>query len=419
MAYDVDGDNALDVVAPGRAYHADGTLIADTGINADHPAVGDLDNDGTPEVAVVSFAAHSLSVWRVNLDRARQLRDHPPGHRHQRHARAEPVLRELPRQLGLPATAAGRRPSPTSTATAYPDVALAGGIGYVVFDGAKLMNPAVADATPMLWVKSTQDCSSAMTGSSVFDFNGDGTAEVVYGDELQPAHLRRADRQRAVRDLQHHRHAVGVPARGRRQQRRRRRPRGRVELLQPALPCDGSKTSGIRIFGDAAGKWVRTRRIWNQHAYHVTNVEEDGTIPSVELPNYLTAGLNNFRQNRQPEGEFSAPDLVVSISPKCAGDYALVARVRNVGEASVPAGVVVGFYDGRSGDRRHAARPTSDHANPLLARLRGRAPASRHRPRTVLSTPWWTTVRRRTLGTSAAPTTTPRSARDPSCAAPR
>src|SRR5690606_25266418 len=64
----------------------------------------------------------------------------------------------------------------------YPDVALAGGIGYVVFDGRALM-----DGSPVenvrLWLQPTVDCSSANTGSSVFDFDGDGVAEVVYADE--------------------------------------------------------------------------------------------------------------------------------------------------------------------------------------------------------------------------------------------
>src|SRR5690606_30121049 len=35
----------------------------------------------------------------------------------------------------------------------------------------------------VLWVQDSSDWSSNMTGSSVFDFNGDGQAEVVYRDE--------------------------------------------------------------------------------------------------------------------------------------------------------------------------------------------------------------------------------------------
>ena len=54
----------------------------------------------------------------------------------------------------------------------------------MVFSGKKLMDPAVAPADTVLWFKQTQDCSSAFTGSSVFDFDGNGKAEIVYADEL-------------------------------------------------------------------------------------------------------------------------------------------------------------------------------------------------------------------------------------------
>jgi hypothetical protein len=45
--------------------------------------------------------------------------------------------------------------------------------------------------------------------------------------------------------------------------------------------------------------------------------------------------------------KFSAPDVTAAIFPICDNlPYALVARVRNIGQAAVPAGVVVGFYAG-------------------------------------------------------------------------
>ncbi len=81
--------------------------------------------------------------------------------------------------------------------------------------------------------------------------------------------------------------------------------------------------------------------------HHLTNVDEDGTIPAASKPNWSTAGLNNFRQNKQPDSEFAAPDAIVAIEPVCEDNhYTLVATVRNVGEAALPAGVIVGFYTG-------------------------------------------------------------------------
>ena len=79
----------------------------------------------------------------------------------------------------------------------------------------------------------------------------------------------------------------------------------------------------------------------------ITNINEDGTIPAVEATNWLEPGLNNYRQNKQPDGAFAAPDAIVSLLyPKCIGDFALVAVVRNLGTAVLPPGAQVEFYKG-------------------------------------------------------------------------
>ena len=197
-----------------------------------------------------------------------------------------------------------------------------------------------------LWIKQTQDCSSAATGSSVFDFDGDGSAEVLYGDEQRLRIYKGSDGTvlfqtcnttgtlrefPLVADVDSDGHADIIA----------------VSNSYSGIKCDETKQRGIRVFGDSKGNWVRTRRVWNQHAYHVTNVNEDGSIPGPQQVNWTTPGLNNFRQNAQPEGEFAAPDLIVSLRLQCAPlEYGLTGRVRNIGSASVPAGVSVRFFEG-------------------------------------------------------------------------
>ena len=69
------------------------------------------------------------------------------------------------------------------------EFASAGGAQYAVFDFDCLAggNPAgcggQSKTTGVLWQQASQDQSSNVTGSSVFDFDANGTAEVVYADE--------------------------------------------------------------------------------------------------------------------------------------------------------------------------------------------------------------------------------------------
>lgn len=361
---DIDLDGKLDVVTGSQGFHADGSLFVDTGTanqsqyggtadwKSPWPAVGDLDRDGLPEVVVVDNLNHALLVWRYDAAQ--------PG--------GFAVVRPPVDTNGTIAPAACPAGSWGNThgggpptiadfnGDTYPDVALAGGVGYAVFDGQLLMDPATAGPATLMWIQPTVDCSSASTGSTVFDFNGDDRAEVVYSDQQR---MRIYDgptgdvlfetcnttatliENPVIADVDNDGHADIVVV------------SNAYASGSADIQCNdgaGPGQSGVRVFGDPNGAWVRTRRVWNEHAYHITNVSEDGSIPQLELPNYLQPGLDNFRQNKQPGSEFSAPDAVVSLAPRCAPTYALRATVRNVGEAALPAGVSVGFYAGQAGN---------------------------------------------------------------------
>ena len=66
-----------------------------------------------------------------------------------------------------------------------PEIAAAGASAYTVFDldctGEPLPEGCASEG--VLWSQASQDQSSNKTGSSVYDFEGDGQAEAVYGDE--------------------------------------------------------------------------------------------------------------------------------------------------------------------------------------------------------------------------------------------
>jgi hypothetical protein len=335
FAADIDLDGVLEIVGPHTAYELDGSVAVASGLTASHPAIADFDLDGAPEIAAIDTATHTLHVWRWTAGGVPQ------------------VLRQgIDINHTLPACDGNTGGGPPTVADfngdGTPDVGVAAGVGYAVIDGADIMNPAVANPDTLMWITPATDCSSRQTGSSVFDFDGDGSAEVVYGDEQ---YLRIYDGTSGdvlfqtcnttgtlweyplVADVDNDSHADIVVISN--------------NYSSITCPDDGSKQNGVRVFGDQLGKWVRTRRIWNQHPYHVTNVEEDGSIPATQELNWTVPRLNNFRQNVQPEGEFSAPDLVVSVLGVCAPtEFSAIARVRNLGRAAVDAGVPVGFYEG-------------------------------------------------------------------------
>ena len=94
--------------------------------------------------------------------------------------------------------------------------------------------------------------------------------------------------------------------------------------------------------------------MWNQHAYSVTNVNDDGTIPSTSewVPNFSDPDdLNNFRQNVQGEAApGTQPDITGDIDGgACRSEgevVTLTATVCNRGTRTVGASMPATFYQG-------------------------------------------------------------------------
>jgi hypothetical protein len=210
------------------------------------------------------------------------------------------------------------------------------------------------------WRSTTQDASSRVTGSSVFDFNGDGAAEVVYNDECyfriydgKDGHVyQRLDSQSPTRieypvvaDVDSDGNAEIVFS-------------GSNARSENCVHHDATTfVNGLQVIGDPTDHWVPARRIWNEHAYHVTNVLESGAIPPQELASwkaYNGRSYNTYRSNLPPFGNV-APDLTVeglqvsSPDVRCgealSRDLRIVARIVNRGDLRVGANVGVRFFD--------------------------------------------------------------------------
>ena len=95
---------------------------------------------------------------------------------------------------------------------------------------------------------------------------------------------------------------------------------------------------------------TRSRTIWNQHAYAVTHVNEDGTIPKTSQwkNNWDDPKLNNFRQNVPGnQNGLATGDATAGATDQygCSqAGAALSAPICNRGSDPIGAGLSVGFY---------------------------------------------------------------------------
>ena len=237
-----------------------------------------------------------------------------------------------------------------------PEVGVAGADFYVVFDleccaALPQCNAVKADSPQctgpgIRWQVPNFDCSSRVTGSSVFDFEGDGQAEVIYNDEKMFRIFRGSDGVVLFENgnLSHTRLEYPLVADTDND--------GNAEIVIVENGKAGYDHVPLQIWGDAQNRWVPTRRIWNQHTYHITNITELGLLPAGgEEPNWLV--YNNYRQNLPDFDPFLAPDLQVEmLAPEyenCGSQVTLRAKVCNLGELWVPPGVSVLFFDGATG----------------------------------------------------------------------
>ena len=72
-----------------------------------------------------------------------------------------------------------------------------------------------------------------------------------------------------------------------------------AELIVVANNTDSrwAINNGVTVYGaaDNLKPWKNATRIWNQHSYHQTNINQNGTVPTVELPSWLNN--NTYRSS--------------------------------------------------------------------------------------------------------------------------
>lgn len=325
LAADLDLNGTQSLIVGPSAHASDGRLLwSNSSVPDGFAAVGNFNADPYPEIVIVGAGKVSLLdhtgklLWQVSQ----------PGS-----------------QFGGPPTIAD------VDGDGVPEIGVANATRYTVFR---------ADGS-VLWSVNSQDASSYTTGSTVFDFDGDGRAEVLYGDEISirafagpqgavvwsiPNNTGTTHEYPLVVDLDNDGHADMVT----------------IANDYARMPNSTILVHGVRVFQDENNSWVNTRSVWNQHAYSITNVNDDLTIPARPQPSWLAH--NTYRANKRLDISATAvADATASYLRVRDGGGStpsrITVRVGNGGALSTPTGLKVAFYNGASGNTVLGAAVTS------------------------------------------------------------
>lgn len=396
---DIDQDGLIEIIAPKfggglAAFENDGTpkwiAPVDTGWNFGAPSIADLDSDGDPEIIFGRFIVNSDGTLRKELTGGFTLGGtHPNGSisivanidntagpeiligasaydsngnflwrtdvvgdgltavgNFDADDFAEIVVVHsgnisLLDHLGnivwgpyaLPGGGNGGAPTVADLdGDGDPEIGVAGSSFYTVFE---------SDGS-VKWSKPSQDFSSNITGSSVFDFDGDGNVEIIYADEVElrvfdgnsgnivyqlPNTSGTAYEAPVIADIDNDSHAE------------------LIVVSNDYYGISSTTTVGVRVFEGEGSGWAPTRSIWNQYAYHINNVNDDGSIPVAEVPSWLTH--NTYRLNTFPDrSALQLADLRAGDIAYDNGTATLSAAISNVGMEDVNVTFDVNFYNG-------------------------------------------------------------------------
>jgi hypothetical protein len=227
----------------------------------------------------------------------------------------------------------------------YPEIIVAGGSELYALnhDGTELWSARVTD-------------ESGASGASIFDFEADGMPEVVYIDEVQMVAY---DGLTGAERFQTNAHAS-------------------VTMMEYPIIADVDADDhaeivvnhnglgyGISVYEDINDSWAPTRKLWNQHPYSVTNINDDLSVPVEAEPGFSVYNLWHGAASPLDDGIVLLDDLegeVVDLCADCdAGEVFVLARVINRSADEMAAGIPVALYGRWSdGDRLVATAETPD-----------------------------------------------------------
>jgi hypothetical protein len=315
---DLDGDGQLELVTGNAAYDRTGARVwSNTGLDG-LVAVADFDGDGQGEIVKTS----GIYITGMESDG---------------------------REVWGPKAYSGNVSAPAI------DDLDGDGVPEIVFAAqGKLM--ALEWGGAEIWGADIADYSGA-AGPTLFDFEMDGYPEVLYADETSIRFFSGLDGSVKYQSNEHQSYTI----------------------LETPIVADVdnddqveivlghcSWNRSVSVYGDADRSWPPGRKVWNQHAYYITNVDDVGQVPSPTTSNFSL--YNSFRSGDvgRPPSEYW--DLKAEVLDVCedecdTGKFYVAAWPMNAGNIEVPAGTWLSLRAGASGPILDAQR-TADAIAP-------------------------------------------------------
>jgi gliding motility-associated-like protein len=317
----------LELVCGNRVYAVDiagGTLtsIANSlpgSLHDGFTSIADMDMDGLLDVIVTSNG--TIYVWdpRTGL--------------------------QIGNTVNIPNTSAGGRANIADYDNdGLPEIGAGGFNVYVVID--------IDTATNILsqkWANTIVD-GSEHTTASVFDFDCDGRAEVVYRDENnlfvwdgQTGNLS-ASIQCGSATRSEFPTIVDVDG------------DGQVNIVCACASSNGGAAGKVKVFNSSTNQWVASRKVMNQHSYSVVNINDNLAIPIQQQNHALIRQLNGFLAQVPifdlgwSSSCIPLPDINVSVDSviycQKADSVILLINTCNIGSKKVTQPISVSVYNG-------------------------------------------------------------------------
>ncbi len=212
------------------------------------------------------------------------------------------------------------------------------------------------------WTLATSDNSGA-TGLTMFDFDQNGSAEIVYRDQTELRILDGATGSNLATIASTSGTAFEMPIVADIDND------SQAEILVTTNNGVTTAVGYLKAYRSAADPWSPARPVWNQHAYHNTHINDDLSVPKDEQNHgiyYVSEAvscasgrtgwiLNNYLQQAAPRDRNgclvypSSNAEIEQLGVACTQDDSLSVevtyRVTNSGDTYIEEGVPVSFYD--------------------------------------------------------------------------